>query len=156
MAPAEPTEIQDRTGLPLDPGFTAGKWRWLLDAAPEGAARAADGEIRLGTVDSWVLWNLTGGAVHATDASNASRTQLMDLAAVAWDPWLAEAFGVPLAALPQIRPSSAHFGQTVAIGSLAGRRAGRRRWSATHMPRSSATPGSSRAPSRPPTAPAPR
>ena len=112
------TEIQERTGLPLDPGFTAGKWRWLLDAADDGAARAADGEIRLGTVDSWVLWHLTGGAVHATDASNAARTQLMDLAAVSWDPWLAEAFGVPLAALPEIRPSSARFGETVALGEL--------------------------------------
>ncbi len=110
--------IGARTGLPLDPGFTAGKWRWLLDAAPDGASRAAAGEIRLGTVDSWVLWNLTGGAVHATDASNASRTQLMDLAAVAWDPWLAETFGVPLAALAQIHPSSARFGETVAIGML--------------------------------------
>lgn len=111
-------EIQARTGLPLDPGFTAGKWRWLLDAAPDGRERAANGQIRLGTVDSWVLWNLTGGAVHATDASNASRTQLMDLAAVAWDPWLAEAFGVPLAALPEIRPSSARFGETIAVGAL--------------------------------------
>jgi glycerol kinase len=111
-------EIQARTGLPLDPGFTAGKWRWLLDATPDGAARAAAGEIRLGTVDSWVLWNLTGGAVHATDASNASRTQLMDLASVTWDPWLAEAFGVPLAALPEIRPSSTIFGETVALGAL--------------------------------------
>ena len=87
--------IQARTGLPLDPGFTAGKWRWLLDQAPDGVARAAAGEIRLGTVDSWVLWNLSGGAVHATDASNASRTQLMDLATVDWDPWVAEVFGVP-------------------------------------------------------------
>ncbi len=111
-------EIEARTGLPLDPGFTAGKWRWLLDAAPDGRSRAAAGEILLGTVDSWLLWNLTGGAVHATDASNASRTQLMDLAAVAWDPWLAEAFGVPLAALPEIRPSSARFGETVALGAL--------------------------------------
>jgi glycerol kinase len=111
-------EIQARTGLPLDPGFTAGKWRWLLDAAPDGRSRAAAGEILLGTVDSWLLWNLTGGAVHATDASNASRTQLMDLAAVAWDPWLAEAFGLPLAALPQIGPSSARFGETVALGAL--------------------------------------
>ena len=111
-------EIQSRTGLPLDPGFTAGKWRWLLDEAPDGRARAAAGEIRLGTVDSWLLWNLTGGAEHATDASNASRTQLMDLAAVAWDPWLAEAFGIPMAALPRIRPSSARFGETVAIGDL--------------------------------------
>jgi glycerol kinase len=111
-------EIQARTGLPLDPGFTAGKWRWILDSTPHGADRAAAGEIRLGTVDSWVLWNLTGGAVHATDASNASRTQLMDLASVAWDPWLAEAFGVPIEALPKIRPSSAVFGETVALGAL--------------------------------------
>jgi glycerol kinase len=111
-------EIQARTGLPLDPGFTAGKWRWLLDEAEGGATRAASGEIRLGTVDSWVLWNLSGGATHATDASNASRTQLMDLAAVAWDPWLSEAFGVPLAALPEIKPSSAHFGDSVAMGAL--------------------------------------
>jgi glycerol kinase len=111
-------EIQARTGLPLDPGFTAGKWHWLLDVAPDGVARAAAGEIRLGTVDSWLLWNLSGGAVHATDASNASRTQLMDLAAVAWDVWLAEAFGIPLAALPEIRPSSSRFGETVAIGKL--------------------------------------
>ncbi len=111
-------QIQSLTGLPLDPGFTAGKWRWLLDAVPQGRSRGAAGEICLGTVDSWLLWNLTGGAVHATDASNASRTQLMDLAAVAWDPWLAETFGVPRAALPQIRPSSARFGETVAIGRL--------------------------------------
>jgi len=111
-------EIQARTGLPLDPGFTAGKWRWLLDETADGRARASNGDICLGTVDSWLLWNLTGGAVHATDASNASRTQLMDLARVAWDPWLADAFGVPLAALPQIEPSSAHFGETVAIGRL--------------------------------------
>ena len=111
-------EIQARTGLPLDPGFTAGKWRWLLDQAPDGVARAAAGDIQLGTVDSWLLWNLTGGAVHATDASNASRTQLMDLAAVAWDPWLAEAFGLPLAALPEIHPSSHVYGRTVALGAL--------------------------------------
>ena len=110
--------IGSLTGLPLDPGFTAGKWRWLLDAVPDGRSRAAAGEIRLGTVDSWLLWNLTGGAVHATDASNASRTQLMDLTAVAWDPWLAESFGVPMAALPQIRPSSTRFGTTVTLGDL--------------------------------------
>ncbi|HSM32554.1 MAG TPA: FGGY-family carbohydrate kinase [Anaerolineae bacterium] len=111
-------EIQARTGLPLDPGFTAGKWRWLLDATDDGPARAAAGDIRLGTVDSWLLWNLTGGVAHATDASNASRTQLMDLSKVAWDPWLAEAFGLPLAALPQIMPSSTHFGETIVLGNL--------------------------------------
>jgi glycerol kinase len=112
------SEIQARTGLPLDPGFTAGKWRWLLEASPDGAARASQGEIALGTVDSWLLWNLTGGAVHATDVSNASRTQLMDLSAVTWDAWLADVFGVPLEALPGIRPSGWLFGETVASGRL--------------------------------------
>ncbi len=111
-------QIQARTGLPLDPGFTAGKWRWLLDQVPDGAARAAAGDILLGTVDSWVLWHLTGGTVHATDVSNASRTQLMDLDTLTWDPWLGEAFGLPLAALPKIRPSSARFGETVATSAL--------------------------------------
>jgi glycerol kinase len=113
-------EIRARTGLPLDPGFTAGKWRWLLDSTPRGAERAAGGEVALGTVDSWLLWQLTAGRQHATDASNASRTQLMDLAAVAWDPWLAERFGIPPSALPRIAPSSSSssFGTTSALGAL--------------------------------------
>ena len=111
-------QITALTGLPVDPMFTAGKLRWLLDAAPDGQARAAAGELCVGTVDSWVLWNLSGGAVHRTDVSNASRTQLMDIGAGAWDPGLCEAFGVPLAALPEILPSSAAFGESVAIGAL--------------------------------------
>jgi glycerol kinase len=98
--------------------FTAGKLRWLLDAAPDGRGRAAAGEIRVGTVDSWLLWNLTGGTVHRTDVSNASRTQLMDIGAGAWYADLSEAFGVPLAALPEILPSSAVFGESAAIGAL--------------------------------------
>jgi glycerol kinase len=110
--------ISARTGLPVDPMFTAGKLRWLLDAVPEGQARAAAGELCVGTVDSWVLWNLTGGAVHRTDVSNASRTQLMDIGAGAWDAELCEAFGVPPAALPEILPSRAVFGQSVAVGAL--------------------------------------
>lgn len=111
-------EILARTGLPLDPGFTAGKWRWLIDGTPDGPARAAGGEICLGTVDSWLLWNLTGGTEHRADVSNASRTQLMDLATATWDPWLADIFGVPVAALPTIHPSSSIFGRTVAVGLL--------------------------------------
>ena len=110
--------ITARTGLPLDPMFTAGKLRWLLDAAPDGQARAATGELCVGTVDAWVLWNLTGGAVHGTDVSNASRTQLMDIDAGTWDADLAEAFGVPLAALPRILPSRAVFGESRALGAL--------------------------------------
>jgi glycerol kinase len=110
--------ITARTGLPVDPMFTAGKLRWLLDATPGGQARAAAGELCVGTVDSWVLWNLTGGAVHRTDVSNASRTQLMDIDASAWDDGLCEAFGVPRAALAEILPSSAIFGESVALGAL--------------------------------------
>jgi glycerol kinase len=110
--------IRATTGLPLDPGFSAGKLRWLLDAVPGGAERAADGDLCAGTVDSWLLWNLSGGREHRTDISNASRTQLMDLEAGAWSPRLAEAFGVPIAALPEITASSAVVGESVAIGEL--------------------------------------
>jgi glycerol kinase len=110
--------ITSRTGLPVDPMFTAGKLRWLLDAAPDGQARAAGGDIRVGTVDSWLLWNLTAGRQHRTDVSNASRTQLMDIGVAAWDAELCEAFGVPMAALPEILPSRALFGETVATGAL--------------------------------------
>ena len=111
-------QIQARSGLPIDPMFAAGKLRWLLDHAPDGQVRAADGDIRLGTVDSWLLWNLSGGAQHRTDVSNASRTQLMDISTGAWEGDLAAAFGVPLAALPEIAPSSGIFGETVAVGRL--------------------------------------
>jgi glycerol kinase len=105
-------DIEARTGLPLDPGFTAGKWRWLLDAAADGRARATTGQILLGTIDSWLLWNLTGGAQHATDFSNASQTQLMDLDSCSWDAGLCELCDVPTAALPQIRPSSGVSGRS--------------------------------------------
>ncbi|MCK5746129.1 MAG: glycerol kinase, partial [Oricola sp.] len=89
-----------------------GKWRWLLDEAPDGRTRAAAGEIRLGTVDSWLLWKLTAGAEHATDHSNASRTQLFNLDTLEWDPRLAEIFDVPLRLLPEIRDSDSLFGRT--------------------------------------------
>lgn len=107
-------EIEATTGLPLDPMFSAGKMRWLLDAIPNGPARAQAGEICLGTVDAWLLWKLTGGQVHATDASNASRTQLLDLATGDWSPGLLELFGIPAAALPEIRASNASYGEITA------------------------------------------
>jgi glycerol kinase len=110
--------VRARTGLPLDPGFTAGKWRWLIDQLDDGQARAAAGDLCLGTIDSWLLWNLSGGGAHAIDVTNASRTQLMDLDAVAWDPWLSDVFGVPLAALPEIRPSAERYAQSAVHGRL--------------------------------------
>lgn len=107
-----------RTGLSLDPLFPAAKIAGLLDAMPGARDRAARGELRCGTIDSWLLWNLTDGAVHATDHSNASRTQLFDLDRLRWDENLAAIFDVPLAMLPQILSSDAAFG-TVAPGITA-------------------------------------
>jgi glycerol kinase len=110
--------IRQRSGLPLDPLFSASKIGWLLAHTPDGAARAAAGELCAGTVDSWLLWNLTGGAVHATDASNASRTLLLGLAQCDWDSELLKCFEIPAACLPQVRPSSHVFGVTAGCGKL--------------------------------------
>jgi glycerol kinase len=110
--------IKERTGLDVDPLFSATKMHWLLDRIPDGAARAAAGDLCAGTVDAWVLWNLTGGSVFATDASNASRTQLFSLRTGAWDPELAAIFSVPVEVLPDVRPSNATFGETVRAGAI--------------------------------------
>jgi len=106
--------VSERSGLGLDPLFPAAKLAWLLDSVPEAARLAAAGALRVGTVDSWLLWNLTGGQVHATDPSNASRTQLLNLRTLAWDPELAALFGVPLTVLPEIMSSDACFGRVAA------------------------------------------
>lgn len=111
-------EITARSGLGLDPLFPAAKIAWLLDSVPGARVRAERGELRCGTIDSWLLWNLTGGAVHATDHSNASRTQLLNLDTLAWDSELARLFGVPLSILPRIMPSDSDFG-TLAAGVTA-------------------------------------
>ncbi|WP_122467417.1 glycerol kinase GlpK [Brevundimonas lutea] len=95
-------EVQSATGLILDPYFSASKYAWLLDAVPDGRARAEAGEVKLGTIDAWLIWNLTGGRVHATDATNAARTSLMDLKTQAWRDDLCALFGVPRQALPEI------------------------------------------------------
>ena len=108
--------VRERSGLPLDPLFSASKIRWLLEQIPDGAARAADGRLRAGTVDSWLLWNLTGGEVHATDASNASRTQLLNLRRVAWDEDLLSIYEVPQNCLPEVRCSSGMFGLATRLG----------------------------------------
>jgi glycerol kinase len=112
-------KIRAKTGLPIDPLFSATKARWLLDHTPDGHARAASGDLCLGTMDSWLLWQLTGGAVHACDVSNASRTQLLDIGRGAWDAELLDVFGIPLAALPRVVPSSGVAGRTAATGALA-------------------------------------
>lgn len=109
--------VMARTGLPLDPLFPAAKIAWILDEVAGARARADKGELCAGTVDSWLLWNLTGG-VHATDHSNASRTQLFNTGTLAWDEVLCGLFEVPAAMLPAPRPSDALFGP-IAAGSCA-------------------------------------
>lgn len=112
--------LRERTGLTIDPLFSAAKARWLLDQAVDGRHRARDGGLCLGTVDSWVLWNLTGGAVHACDMTNASRTQLFNINRLEWDEELLDLFQVPAAALPKVMASSAIYGETVPNGRLPG------------------------------------
>ncbi|MDP1913136.1 glycerol kinase GlpK [Brevundimonas sp.] len=102
--------VQAATGLILDPYFSASKFAWLLDAVPGARARAEAGEVKVGTIETWLIWKLTGGASHVTDATNASRTSLMDLAVRKWRPDLAGLFNVPIAALPEIRGCADHLG----------------------------------------------
>ena len=102
--------VQAATGLILDPYFSASKFAWLLDAVPGARARAEAGEVKVGTIETWLIWKLTGGASHVTDATNASRTSLMDLARRQWRPDLAELFNVPPAVLPEIRDCADHLG----------------------------------------------
>jgi glycerol kinase len=111
--------IRTRTGLVLDPYFSATKLAWLLS---EGGVDAGP-DLAFGTVDSWLLWRLTGGTVHATDATNASRTLLFDIGRLAWDRELAELFGVPVSILPEVGFSSGRLGAT-ASGVVAGLAAG--------------------------------
>ena len=108
--------LRERTGLTIDPLFSASKARWLLKQI-EATGLPAD-SICLGTVDSWLLWNLTAGKIHATDFSNAARTQLFNLRTAAWDDELLKLFEIPASALPQILPSSGLFAETAALGSL--------------------------------------
>ncbi|MCA0425436.1 MAG: glycerol kinase GlpK [Proteobacteria bacterium] len=108
-AGAEP-DVTARTGLLLDPYFSATKVKWLLDHVPGARARAEKGELAFGTIDSLLLWRLTGGRVHATDATNASRTMLMNIHTGDWDDQLLTLFDVPRAILPEIRDCAAEFG----------------------------------------------
>jgi len=120
--------IQEKTGLVIDAYFSASKLRWLLDHVPHARDRAQRGELAFGTVDSWLLWNLTAGAVHATDATNASRTMLFDLHTQRWDDELLSLFQIPREVLPEVRSSSGVlgessadcFGKSIPIAGLAG------------------------------------
>ncbi|HEY8872905.1 MAG TPA: glycerol kinase GlpK [Stellaceae bacterium] len=104
--------VAERTGLVIDPYFSASKIRWLLDTVPGLKERARAGEIAFGTIDSFLLWRLSGGRLHATDVTNASRTMLFDLRRLAWDDDLLRAFGIPRALLPEVRDTDGDFGGT--------------------------------------------
>ncbi len=108
--------IQRNTGLVVDAYFSATKVQWMLKNVKGLKARAAKGELAFGTIDSWLLWNLTGGKVHATDVSNASRTMLYDIHKGCWDDELLKIFGVPRSMLPEVKDSSGVFGETSLLG----------------------------------------
>ncbi len=108
--------VQARTGLLLDPYFSATKLRWALDHRPAVAAAAASGRLRAGTVETWLIWKLSAGAAHITDASNAARTLLMDLATCRWDDELLALFGVPRAVLPEIVDCAGALATTALLG----------------------------------------
>ena len=104
--------IQDKTGLVLDAYFSGTKVKWILDNVPGARRRAREGQLRFGTVDSWLVWQLTGGEVHVTDVSNASRTMLFNIHTLSWDEDLLELFDIPLSMMPEVRSSSEIYGHT--------------------------------------------
>ncbi len=105
--------VAERTGLRIDPYFSGTKIGWILDRVPGARARAANGELAFGTVDSFLIWRLTGGRVHAIDATNASRTLLCDIRSGTWDPDLIRLLDIPVSLLPEIRDSAGGYGDTV-------------------------------------------
>jgi glycerol kinase len=120
--------IKEKTGLIIDPYFSASKLKWILDNVDGAREKAERGELCFGTVDSWLVWKLTGGTVHATDYSNASRTMLFNINTLSWDEELLHIFDIPRSILPNVYPSSHVFGYTdksilgesIAIGGVAG------------------------------------
>ena len=120
--------IQAKTGLLIDAYFSGTKLKWILDHVPGARQQAENGELAFGTVDSWLIWHLTGGAVHATDVTNASRTLLFNVHSNQWDAELLQALEIPAAMLPSVKPSSAWYGElspdllghAIPIGGVAG------------------------------------
>jgi glycerol kinase len=110
--------LRERTGLVLDPYFSATKLAWLLEQDAAVRRRAEEGRLAFGTVDSFLLWHLTGGRLHVTDRTNASRTLLLNLRTLSWDDELCRYFGVPRTLLPEVRPSAANFGVTTGLDFL--------------------------------------
>lgn len=110
--------VRAKTGLVLDAYFSATKVAWILDSVDGARERAERGELAFGTIDAWLLWNLTAGEVHATDYTNASRTMLFNIDALAWDDELLAEFRVPQRVLPEVQPSASVFGKTKNIDSL--------------------------------------
>jgi glycerol kinase len=106
-------EVAEITGLLIDPYFSATKIAWILDRVDGARSRAERGELLAGTIDCWLVWKLTGGAVHATDATNASRTLLFDIVRQAWSPRMLELFGVPAAVLPEVRDTAGDYGESL-------------------------------------------
>jgi glycerol kinase len=105
--------LQDKTGLVVDAYFSATKIKWIFDQHPDIKQRAEQGEIAFGTIDSWLIWHLTGGQSHVTDHTNASRTMLYNIKDQAWDNELLEYFDIPVSILPQIQNSASNFGQSI-------------------------------------------
>jgi glycerol kinase len=105
--------IQAKTGLLIDAYFSGTKLKWLLDTVPQARQQAERGELAFGTVDSWLMWQLTGGALHATDVTNASRTMLFNVRSNGWDEELLALLDIPPSLMPEVRPSSAHYGEVV-------------------------------------------
>ena len=110
--------VRQKTGLLIDPYFSASKITWLFDRYPDARRRAQDGHLLFGTVDTWLIWKMTGGEIHATDPTNASRTLLYNIHTLDWDDELLDLFGVPAEMLPTVRPSAGVFGETVPVAGL--------------------------------------
>lgn len=108
------SKIREKTGLVLDPYFSATKVSWILENVPGARARAETGDLLFGTIDSWLIWNFTGGEVHATDRTNASRTMLYNIRELCWDEELLKLFGIPANMLPAVLPSAANYGRVTA------------------------------------------
>lgn len=105
-------KIKDKTGLLIDPYFSAGKWQWILENVAGAREKAEAGELLAGTIDSFLTWKLSGGKVHVTDYSNASRTQLFNIHTLQWDQELLDLFTIPRSMLPEVKPSSCLYGET--------------------------------------------
>lgn len=110
--------IKNTTGLLIDAYFSATKIKWILDNVDGARQKAENGDLLFGTVDTWLIWNLTNGKVHVTDYSNACRTMLFDIDKLCWDPFLCEKMGIPMSMLPEVKPSSCIYGNVAKITGI--------------------------------------